>query len=337
MSGASRIRTATLWRELMKSTRVRNRAIALRSRRSARQQFPLQRLQSRSPERVRLHSRQHTRQQIEAAKCVLGSIDNLFHRLLQPVRDDRFEHDDQHKGRCYSPRRPHYGSRNRQCRQEQRQPRNPQRLHLVRRFRPLQQLVGMHSDANIFAKHREVFPKIELIAQFAHCGLAFANLVRPAQATAAIAPAFLRPCGCATSTKIGISCPCRTDRDLRSIRDEDRRSARQFLRCPPSDLQRARALVRRAPQPARPVHDREELASARPRCRRRQRPARPATRPIDNAIRNAAHARITTAIASSSRTLPRRMWIFSKCARLALRRIAPALNVFFRRKHWLKM
>jgi hypothetical protein len=33
----------------------------------------------------------------------------------------------------------------------------------------------MHALANVFAKRGEIFPKIDLAAQFVHCGVPFAD------------------------------------------------------------------------------------------------------------------------------------------------------------------
>ena len=56
-------------------------------------------------------------------------------------------------------------------------PRRFARLHPVRRFRPVQQRFGMHSHAGIFAEYGQVFPEIELIAQFVNRSMPLSNLV----------------------------------------------------------------------------------------------------------------------------------------------------------------
>ncbi len=93
----------------------------------------------------------------------------------------------------------------------------------------------MHAHAYIFTQHRQIFPQVELIAQFIHRRMPLADLFHRLTEKAATAPACLLPCACAQSTEAETSCPCRTGRDRRRTRDADRRSARRFHRTRPSD------------------------------------------------------------------------------------------------------
>src|ERR1039458_8843514 len=175
MSGASRIRTATLCRELIRSTKVRSRAIAREA--ATRQKLPLQCLQLRSLEPVRLHPREYAGKKIEVAKCVLRSVQHFFQRLLEAIGKDGLDHNNQHQQCHDSPNCPDCRASNGQCREQGRQPSKPQRLHLVWRFRPLQQRVGMNAHTNIFSQHRQILSKVVLIAQLRHGRMPLADLL----------------------------------------------------------------------------------------------------------------------------------------------------------------